>query len=197
MTHDSLVIATSNQGKFVEIKDVLRDFNVRLLSLKDFPGISEAPEEGDTFAEIADHKASFYFHHIQLPVVAEDSGLVIPGLGGFPGIRSARIGASDADRIQVVLDKLKDRKDRFAFYHCSMVFRSHEVNLAAEGRCDGAILDAPRGTRGFGYDPIFQPEGTSKSFAEMSLQEKAAYSHRGRALQKLMPLLRNRIQDFS
>ena len=190
-----IVIATSNHGKFVELEAALKNLNVELLTLKQFPRIPEAPEEGNSFAEIAIRKAAFYYEQIQLPVLAEDSGLSIPALGGFPGTLSARVASTDADRIRTILEKLKDVKDRSAFFLCSMVFMTSVKTTQVEGRCDGFITESPRGTLGFGYDPVFQPEGSSHTFAEMNLQEKAIYSHRARALLQLLPQIKNRIQN--
>ena len=163
---------------------------VSLLSLQDFPDVPEAPEQGATFAEIAHAKAQFYYQHLQLPVLAEDSGLIVPALNGYPGIFSARIAETDAGRIQTILDKLSEQNDRRAFYHCSMVFLSDDAVMESTGRCDGRITEEPRGTHGFGYDPIFLPEALSKTFAELTIDEKAEYSHRGRALKSLLPDLR-------
>jgi XTP/dITP diphosphohydrolase len=186
-----IVIATSNRGKFLELQNGLQDLNLVLHSLQEFPEIEEAPEVGTDFDEIARNKARFYYERLQMPVLAEDSGLVIPSLDGFPGIFSARIAPADSERIQIILQKLQGRQDRSAFYHCSMVFVDSNGMMEAKGRCDGHIIEGPRGSMGFGYDPIFCPETTGKTFGEMNLQEKAGYSHRGRALRQLRPLLRN------
>ena len=192
-----IVIATSNTGKFKEIRAALLTLQIKLLSLQDCPGVPEAPEEGDTFEQIAKYKAVFYYDQLQVPVIAEDSGLVIPALNDYPGIYSARIAATDQARIQLILQKMSGKKDRSAFYHCSMVFKTSELELPSAGRCEGRILEAPRGTSGFGYDPIFQPEHHDRTFAEMDLEEKAPLSHRGRALQKLLPALQEWVYSRS
>jgi XTP/dITP diphosphohydrolase len=186
-----IVIATSNRGKFHELRDGLKELNLPLHSLQEFPEVQEAPEVGTNFDEIARNKARFYFERLHLPVVAEDSGLVIPSLDGFPGIFSARIAPTDSERNRIILEKLQGSPDRSAFYYCSMVFLDSKGMMEAKGRCDGHIIETPRGSLGFGYDPIFCPEATSRTFGEMNLQEKALYSHRGRALMQLLPLLRN------
>ena len=144
--------------------------------------VPEAPEEGDTFEEIARKKANFYYHQIRKPVLAEDSGLVIPALDGFPGILSARIAETDSERIRIILDKLKAETNRSAFYHCSMVFMSSSGIIETQGRCEGSIAETPRGALGFGYDPVFVLQETDRTFGEMNLEEKAKHSHRGRAL---------------
>ena len=190
-----IVIATSNHGKFVEIEAALKHLNVELLSLKQFPDVTEAPEEGDSFAGIAIQKAAFYHKKIQLPVLAEDSGLIVPALGGFPGIRSARIANTDRERISILLDRLKGLKDRSAYFLCNMVLLEFGNRIQAEGRCEGTVVEQPRGTLGFGYDPVFQPLGSSHTFGEMDLKEKANYSHRARALLQILPQIKNRIQN--
>jgi XTP/dITP diphosphohydrolase len=189
-TRMELVIATYNAGKLRELQAGLQNYGFRLLSLSDFPGIPEAPEDGDSFSEIALKKAQFYAEQTGSAVLAEDSGLVIPVLNGYPGIFSARIGDTDAERIRIILEKMKVHKDRSAYYHCSMVYLSSTHQLETTGRCDGTITDAPRGNLGFGYDPIFQPENTDRTFAEMTVAEKAPLSHRGRALSQMIALLR-------
>jgi XTP/dITP diphosphohydrolase len=191
---NQIVLATFNRGKFLEMQDGLKSLNIPLLSITDFPEVPEAPEQGTSFEEIARNKASFYREHLRLPVLAEDSGLVIPTLEGFPGIFSARIAPTDGERIQTILEKLHGRKERSAFYHCSMVFISSEGMMESQGRCDGYIVETPRGSLGFGYDPIFCPENEGRTFGEMKLEEKSAYSHRGRALRQMLPHLRNWIR---
>lgn len=188
---NKIVIATSNRGKFLELQHGLEDLNLPLHSLQEFPEVEEAPEIGKDFDEIARNKAKFYYERLHLPVLAEDSGLVIPSLDGFPGIFSARIALTDSERIQIILEKLKDSAERSAFYYCGMVFFDYKGMMEAKGRCDGHIIEKPRGSLGFGYDPIFCPETTSKTFGEMNLEEKAYYSHRGQALRQLLPQLRN------
>jgi XTP/dITP diphosphohydrolase len=185
-----IVIATTNRGKFLEIEHVLQSLKVPLLSLDYFPGIPEVPEEGNTFEEIARHKALLYNRQLGLPVLAEDSGLLISALDGYPGIISARIAKADTDRIRIILEKLSGKNERSAYYHCSMVFVSPPEMIEATGRCDGIIVPHPRGTSGFGYDPIFQPLESDKTFGEMDSQEKENYSHRGRALRRILPFLK-------
>ncbi|HSE42384.1 MAG TPA: non-canonical purine NTP pyrophosphatase, partial [Acidobacteriota bacterium] len=160
-------------------------------SLNDFPSIDEAPETGSTFAENAAQKAKYYWEHFKKPVLAEDSGLVVPALGGFPGIHSARIGPDDATRTQIVLQKLKelDSVSRNAYYICSIMLIVNNQSYAVEGRCDGTIADQPDGTQGFGYDPVFIPEGLTRTFGRMSIKEKSQYSHRAKAIHLIIPHL--------
>ena len=185
-----LVIATYNAGKLRELQAGLQEIGMRLLSLNDFPGVPEAPEDGESFSEIALKKAQYYLERTETPVLAEDSGLVIPALNGYPGIFSARIANTDDERIRIILEKLIVHKNRSAYYHCSMVYLSSSHQFETTGRCDGIITEQPLGDLGFGYDPIFQPENSSRTFGQMTIDEKGPLSHRGRALSKMIPLIR-------
>jgi len=196
-----LIIATTNTGKFGEICSELSFLNIQLRSLNDFPDLPEAPETGSTFEENARLKADFYYDKLHRPVLAEDSGLVIPSLGGFPGIHSARIANDDASRIRCVLEKLDELQTevpitpitswqlRAAYYVSSLVFEDGEKAFTVEGRCRGSIARSASGAQGFGYDPIFVPENSGKTFAEMDQKQKTEISHRGRALRAMIPHL--------
>ncbi len=184
-----LIIATTNPGKLVEIHSGLLALGLDLRSLHDFTAMPEAPEEGNSFADIAANKAKYYWNLLRKPVLAEDSGLLVHALDGFPGIFSARIASDDASRIRIILEKLRPHTDRTAHYFCGMTVYTGNDLIRAEGRCDGQITGAPRGNLGFGYDPIFEPVESGLTFAQMNPEQKARYSHRGRALQNLIPLL--------
>lgn len=184
-----LLLATTNQNKVFEIRTALGQLGIPLSSLKDFPHVPETPETGFTFAENAAQKANYYWEKFRKPVLAEDSGLVIPALEGFPGIQSARIGTDDNSRIQIVLKKLQDSEDRKAYYISSIMFIVNDTRYAVEGRCDGILLKAPDGSQGFGYDPIFLPDGALKPFGRMSIKEKSQYSHRAQAVHRIIPHL--------
>ena len=191
----TLVIATSNADKFQEIAAELTQFDVVIRSLRDFPSVRESPETGSSFAENALQKAEFYFQQFQKPVLAEDSGLVVAALNGFPDILSARIAADDSSRIQMVLDRLGESRNRSAYYVCSMALKTAEQICTVEAICRGTIVQVPKGEHGFGYYPIFQAEGTQLTFGEMSLEQKSQYSHRGKATRKMIPLLREVVAD--
>lgn len=184
-----LVVATTNDNKFFEIRSALGAIAIPLYTLHKFPPVTVPEETGITFMENAKIKAEAYFRELKRPVLAEDSGLVVPALDGYPGIHSARIAATDPERIRIILEKLGPGMDRAAAYVCSMVFimdgRLHEV----EASCTGWIVREPVGERGFGYDPIFQPAGSPKTFGQMSIKEKSNYSHRGKAAQLMIPHL--------
>ena len=184
-----LIIATHNQNKFFEIRLALGPLRIPVFSLKDFPDVPEAPETGNSFSENARMKADFYYKILKKPLLAEDSGLVIPALNGYPGIYSARIASNDADRIALILQKLRDCADRSAAYVCGMVFSNGKESESAEGICRGMIVEAPKGNQGFGYDPIFKPEESLKTFGQMTMTEKSNYSHRARAVTRLLPRL--------
>jgi len=184
-----LVVATSNSNKFFEIRSSFGQLGVRIqiLSLRDFDDLPEAPETGSTFAENALQKARFYYSQLHHSVLAEDSGLVVPALDGFPGIHSARIAPDDPSRIRVILERLVSGMDRSAYYVCNMVFIHRDKVFAVEAKCAGTIVEAPEGEQGFGYDPIFRPESATKTFGRMTVKEKSQYSHRARAVQLIIP----------
>jgi XTP/dITP diphosphohydrolase len=185
-----LILASTNRNKFFEIRTALGHTAIPLCSLAEFPPIPEAPETGETFAQNAMQKAEYYFRHFHKPVLSEDSGLVIPALDGFPGVNSARIAPDDPSRIALVLDRMREHPaERHAYYVCSVVVLWDGEPIAAEGRCDGILTEEPDGDLGFGYDPIFRPEGHRKTFGRMSIKEKSQYSHRGRAIHAILPQL--------
>ena len=193
----SIVLATNNAGKVREFAAILADLPVRLITARE-AGIGEfPPETGETFAANAQAKAVFVTSTTGLPAIADDSGLVVDALGGAPGVYSARYGgpdADDADRCTLVLNALgavplEARTARFvAAIALSLPDGSR---IESEGSLEGAIADAPRGTHGFGYDPIFLVggSGTDRTLAELTDDEKNGISHRARALAALRPQL--------
>ena len=191
-----VVLATRNEGKIVELRRILADVaDVELVGLDAYPDMPEVEETGETFAENALLKARAVSAHTGLAAVADDSGLCVDFLGGAPGIRSARWAGEPSDderNLRLVLDQLADAGDglRGAHFFCAaaaVVPRGGE--RVAEGRVDGTLLTAPRGTNGFGYDPIFVPLGETRTTAEMASDEKDAISHRGKAFRALAPSL--------
>lgn len=185
-----VILASNNAHKLVEFRALFRTLQVELLSMKD-AGIDVDPEEtGETFAENAFIKAEAVMKASGLPAIADDSGLCVDALGGAPGVHSARYTGShadsDADRYTKLLRDLEgvtDRSARFVSALCC-VFPNGDC-LRTEGTLEGTILYTPRGSNGFGYDPVFQPLGYDRSNAELSLEEKNAISHRGKALKKM------------
>lgn len=182
-----LVLASDNRNKLREFRELFDGFGAELLSKAESGFTDEVEETGETFAENARIKAEAVLHATGLPAIADDSGLCVDALGGAPGVHSARYTGShadsDKDRYELLLRNLKDREDRTARFVCSLccVFPNGDI-LTAEGTCEGHILFAPRGENGFGYDPVFCPDGFTKAMAELTLEEKNAISHRGKAL---------------
>jgi XTP/dITP diphosphohydrolase len=197
MNKIELLIATKNAGKIREIQQLLGDLPVTLRSLNDFPAVSEPEENGQTFAENAALKARFYSQHANMWSLADDSGLEVEALGGAPGIFSARYAgenASDAVRIDKLLSELDDsgNENRRARFVCSMAVADEkgEIRFIAEGACNGTITTQSRGKNGFGYDPVFVPEGFAETFGELSGAIKQQISHRARAVNKIIEYLR-------
>jgi XTP/dITP diphosphohydrolase len=188
-----VVLATRNAGKVVELRRILT--GVTLVGLDEYPEMPEVEETGATFAENALLKARAVAAFTGLPAVADDSGLCVDFLGGAPGIRSARWAgepSDDAANLALVLEQLADAGEglRGAHFFCAAAAVVPRVGeRVAEGRVDGTLLTAPRGTNGFGYDPVFVPLGETRTTAEMTSEEKDAISHRGRAFRALAPSL--------
>jgi XTP/dITP diphosphohydrolase len=185
----TLVIATKNSGKLIEIDALLKAYPVIMKSLSDFGPIPSVVEDGATFDDNAYKKAAFTARILGLPALADDSGLVVPALGGGPGIHSARYGGdslTDAQRCELLLQNLKGKTDRKASFSCVIsVATPTGAALTYEARCEGMIAESASGTNGFGYDPIFYYPPLNKTFAEMTPLEKSQVSHRGKALKEL------------
>ena len=179
-----LVLASHNQGKIDELQEMLAPFGVEILSARDL-SLPDVEETGVTFAENAALKAEALSEACGLPCLADDSGLCVDALGGRPGVFSARYAADNDARISKLLDELKaaGNPDWSAHFACVLALKipGREVRFF-EGRAKGRIINERRGSMGFGFDPVFMPDGYDKTFAEMSREEKAAISHRGRAL---------------
>jgi XTP/dITP diphosphohydrolase len=186
-----LVFATNNQHKLHEISHLL-DGSFELLCLNDINCTEDIPENQDTIEGNASEKSFYIWNKYGLNCFADDTGLEIEALNGEPGVYSARYAGEEKSaekNIELVLQKLakiKNRKARFKTV-ISLVIDGREVQF--EGIVNGQILEEKRGKTGFGYDPIFQPEESDLSFAEMPLEEKNKISHRGRAVQKLVEYL--------
>jgi XTP/dITP diphosphohydrolase len=183
-----LVVATSNPGKLREMQAYLNDGDWHL-ELK--PDDLEIEESGETFLENACQKASGVANAMGKWAIADDSGLCVDGLNGIPGVYSARYAATDQERIERLLKELGDETNRKAQFICAIAIARPDgtIALQVEGICQGEILEAPRGSGGFGYDPIFYIPQHQKTFAEMSPELKRSVSHRGLAFEKLLPQL--------
>lgn len=184
-----LLIGTANLGKVTEIKCVLKRLPLKFQLISDFPDIRSPVESGNSYAENAIIKARSYAEQTGLWTLADDSGLEVAALNGLPGLRSARFGGEgldDAARTNLLLSNLLATADgpRSARFVCAIAIAkpSGEVVNIADGICQGHISDVPSGAEGFGYDPVFIPEGYETTFAEIPLLVKNTLSHRGRAL---------------
>lgn len=191
MTNNQLlVVATGNPGKLKEMQLYLQDLGWQL-QLK--PEELEIEETGETFIANACLKASEIAKATGEWSIADDSGLMVDALDGQPGIYSARYGKTDADRISRLLKELGSEQNREAQFVCAIAIARPDgtIALQVEGICRGEILHTPRGTGGFGYDPIFYVPAQQQTFAEMTPDIKRSHSHRGRAFQALLPQMAN------
>ncbi|MGI5283369.1 RdgB/HAM1 family non-canonical purine NTP pyrophosphatase [Nonomuraea polychroma] len=190
----TIVLATRNAGKIAELRRILSGFDI--VGLEEFPSIGEVAETGVTFEENALLKAHAVAQGSGLPAVADDSGLCVDVLNGMPGVFSARWSGRHGDdqaNMDLLLAQLSDvPADRMtAFFACTaaLALPSGESRVV-EGTLPGRLVTTPRGSNGFGYDPIFVPDGHERTTAEMSPEEKDAISHRGRAFRALAPVVR-------
>jgi XTP/dITP diphosphohydrolase len=191
----TIVLATRNPGKVAELRRILSAYDVDLVGLDDYPDVPEVPETGETFVANALLKAHAIAQATGLLAVADDSGLAVDALNGMPGVLSARWAGShgdDAANLALVIAQLTDTPDdrRGAAFICAAAAATPAGReVVVEGRVEGTLLRNPRGSNGFGYDPIFVPIGESRTTAEMSADEKDAISHRGKAFRALAPML--------
>jgi XTP/dITP diphosphohydrolase len=204
MNH-KILVASTNPGKIAELSAML-EADVKWVSLADFSDIAEAPEDGVTFTENACKKAFGYAKATGLWTIADDSGLVVDALDGAPGVKSARFsGEKNGDRALLdhknmakVLRLLKGvpKEKRTARFVCHLCLASPErILIETEGTLEGLINDKPVGENGFGYDPIFFVPHLNKTVAQLTREEKNAISHRGNAIRKLEPLLKQLLEN--
>ncbi len=192
-----LVLATKNKDKVTEIKAVFAELPVEILSLADFENLPDAVEDGKTFEENARIKAKFFAEKLNLACLADDSGLEVDALNGLPGIFSARFSgyhADDATNNQKLLSELEKvgAEESKANYKCALSFIDTDGSeIQTSGIVHGVIKKIPRGSGGFGYDPYFYIDD-KKTMAELSPAEKNSISHRGAAVRKMLPLLKER-----
>lgn len=187
MIPSCLVLATSNPGKVVELRGLVREWGrVDVRSLGEFPGLVLPEEDGATYAANAGRKAQAIAVATGLPALADDSGLEVDALGGAPGVRSARFAPSDDARIAKLLAALRDVTDRGARFRAVVVLAWPDGREEqAEGLCAGRIAATPDGAGGFGYDPVFVAAELGRTFAAATAAEKARVSHRARAMRAL------------
>jgi XTP/dITP diphosphohydrolase len=192
---NTLLIATTNKGKVAELTALIEDLPFRVISLDDllerYPPVEET---GSTFVANALLKADYFHQQTGLLTLAEDSGLEVDALGGRPGVYSARYGGeglTNSERIQLLLGELKDvpEEKRSARFLCSIALVGENLRQTFEAQRDGKIALEPRGSEGFGYDPIFIDSELGCTFAEISMEEKASRSHRGKAFRQASEFL--------
>lgn len=186
-----ILFATGNLNKAEEVKSMLPK-SIELLSLKDIELNEDIPETSETIEGNAIQKANYITDNFHLNCFADDTGLEVPGLNNEPGVYSARYAGpqrNDIDNMNLVLNRLIDCDDRSARFKTVIALNLDGTQHLFEGIVEGKIINAPRGTNGFGYDPIFEPENCGKTFAELSMEEKNKMSHRARAFRKMIDFL--------
>lgn len=188
------VIATNNPHKVVEFKNILEPLGITCVSLKEAGLVCDAEENGVTFAENAKIKAQAVFDLCGLPSVADDSGICVDALGGEPGVYSARYGGEgydDEGRMYLLLKNMEGKENRAAHFTSAICcVLDEKTTIEAEGYIFGTLTHEPRGTNGFGYDPIFLPDGYTVTTAEMEGEQKNSISHRGNALRAFVEKLK-------
>jgi len=194
-----IVLATANTHKVIEFQRILNELlpDLELVAASQFPGVPEVEETGSTFAENALIKARAINEFTNLPALADDSGLVVEALNGAPGIFSARyagLPANDKANVVKLLNEIKelDQSLLVAKFECAiaLVDKSEDLELVVDGQMPGQVIKEVRGENGFGYDPIFVPQGLTKTSSELSDSEKDKISHRGIALRKISVILK-------
>ncbi len=193
-----LLVATGNHGKLREIRGILAGLPVEIVDLDAFPDVAPPAETGSTFAENARQKALYYATACGMLAVADDSGLEIDALGGEPGVHSARFGGmvgAYPRKFEIIYERLRERQspNSLARFVCAVaVAHDRHVLFEARGVIEGRIADAPRGTGGFGYDPIFYYPPFGRTLAEVPEEQKSRVSHRGHAFRQLRTFLERR-----
>lgn len=185
-----LVFATNNKNKLAEVQAMLN--SVELVTLQDIGCTVDIPETSDTIAGNASQKSNYILDHYQMDCFSDDTGLEVEALNGDPGVYSARYAGNQKnanDNMDLLLKNLNNASNRKARFITVISLILNKKEYLFEGICEGTILEKKRGDHGFGYDPIFVPEGYEQTFAEMDQAEKANISHRGKAVQKLVNFL--------
>lgn len=194
--HVKLLVSTTNEGKKREIGSLLVDLPINILTLADFPDAPEVIEDAPTLEGNARKKACEIHDFTGLATISDDTGLEVDALGGRPGVFSARYAGADGDAVAnraLLLKELEGVAARAARFRTVIAFTNGSDVRYFEGVCEGQILKAARGSGGFGYDPLFLPDGETLTFAEMDTGRKNQISHRGKALQKFKAFLKEYI----
>jgi len=190
---ETIFLASGNAHKIEELKQVLQPLGIDLKSTLDYPDAEEVVEDQPDLQGNALKKAQFWFNKTGLPSISDDTGLEVDALNGAPGVYSARYAGENPtydDNVNKLLKELEDVGNRSAQFRTVIAFVDGSDNYFFEGICRGKIIDDKRGSKGFGYDPVFIPEGYEETFAELSSEEKNKISHRGRAVQKFIKFLK-------
>lgn len=189
---DTLVLASGNKHKYEEFKGLLAPLKVKLLFGGDYDHPLEVVEDGNSFVENAALKASAWAEYTGLPAISDNSGIEVRALGWQPGIHSARIAADDEACRQWLIAQMADKQDRYARYAAALVlvFPYGGGQWHTLCHCCGSVIQEKRGTNGFGYDPLFIPEGYDKTFGELPPEVKARISHRAKASQAFIEMLK-------
>ncbi len=189
---DKLVLASRNKHKIGEMRELLLPLGIEVMSALDFPELQEVEEDQPTLDGNALKKARYVHEVTGLPSLSDDTGLEVDALNGAPGVFSARYAGENVtyqDNVSKLLSELEGKENRNAQFRTVMAFIDGEIEHTFEGTVPGVITNQQKGLGGFGYDPIFLPEGFDKTFAELDPEDKNAISHRGRAIQKFVAFL--------
>ena len=192
---DKLVLASRNKNKIEEMKSLVSNLGIEVFSALDFPGLEEVEEDLPTLEGNALKKARYVHQVTGLPSLSDDTGLEVDALNGAPGVYSARYAGEDAnyqDNVLKLLSAMQGIKARNAQFRTVVALVTDTEEFTFEGICEGMITETQKGEKGFGYDPVFLPNGFEETFAELDASTKNKISHRGRAIQKFIQLLANK-----
>ncbi len=196
MNIKTILIATTNKGKMNDIREIYKDLNVEILSFLDFNNYPEVIEDGETFEANAIKKAMAAYNFFRMPVIADDSGLLVEQLNGAPGVISARFADENAtdelNNKKLIFELEKFPEPHLAKYICVAVYYNGTDLKVVDGECKGRIIKQGRGNNGFGYDPYFIPDGYELTMGELSLLEKNKISHRLKAFEQLKDLIKKK-----
>jgi len=191
----NLIFASNNKGKIIEVQSLIPD-EIKIISMKDAEIDVDIPEPFHTFYENANAKASYIRNKTGQNCFAEDSGLIVPALNGEPGVFSARYAgepSNDENNNRKLLEEIRKVSDKRAYYKSVICLLLDDETHYFEGKCEGRITETPRGDGGFGYDPLFIPDGYQETFGELPLEIKNTLSHRGKAMALFTRFLNNYI----
>lgn len=191
-TPETILLASANPHKVAELRQILEKYGIELKSTRDFPEGKEVDEDQPTLEGNALKKARYWNRLTGLPALADDTGLEVEALNGAPGVYSARYAGENVtytQNVEKLLRELGGSRNRQSQFRTVIAYVDGGLEHCFEGVCRGEITTEPKGEKGFGYDPVFYPEGFRKTFAELDAAEKNSISHRGRALQKFLEFL--------